>query len=113
MKSRLSSTIWTLVFVNGLALFGIIGLSFHAGRESNGNSLLDFTSLPSGSSGGVILAVLLSLAVGGFLAWRLGSAVVTPVQQLAQFSERLAAGGGPAPADNQLDERTCLFFEEL
>src|SRR5437870_2807968 len=113
MKSRLSSTIWTLVFVNGLALFGIIGLSFHAGRESNGNSLLDFTSLPSGSSGGVILAVLLSLAVGGFLAWRLGSAVVTPVQQLAEFSERLAAGDARARADIQSNDELGYISENL
>jgi len=92
MKSRLSSTVWTLVFVNGLALFVVIGLAFHAGREAGDKSLLDFTSLPSGASGGVILAALLALAVGGFLAWRLGSSVVTPVQQLAEFSERIAAG---------------------
>src|SRR5258708_16062443 len=98
MKSRLSSTVWTLVFVNGLALFVVIGLAFHAGREAGADkSILDFASLPSGASGAVILSVLLSLAVGGFLAWRLGSSVVTPVQQLAEFSERLAAGDAPAP----------------
>src|SRR5438309_1958626 len=113
MKSRLSSTIWTLVFVNGLALFVIIGLAFHAGRESNGNSLLDFASLPSGSSGGVIFAVLLSFAVGAFLAWRLGSAVVTPVQQLAEFSERLAAGDARARADIQSNDELGYISENL
>lgn len=113
MKSRLSSTIWTLVFVNGLAFFVIIGLAFHAGRESNGNSLLDFASLPSGSSGGVILAVLLSFAVGAFLAWRLGSSVVTPVQQLAEFSERLAAGDARARADIQSNDELGYISENL
>ena len=54
MKSRLSSTIWTLVFVNGLALFIVLGLAFHAGRESGGASLFDFGSLPSGASGAVL-----------------------------------------------------------
>src|SRR5260370_3997849 len=91
MKSRLSSTVWTLVFVNGLALFVVIGLAFHAGREAADKSLLDFTSLPSGASGGVILAALLALAVGRFLAWRLGSSLATPVSQRAEFSERSAA----------------------
>src|SRR5438132_251136 len=113
MKSRLSSTIWTLVFVNGLALFVIIGLAFHAGRESNGNSLLDFASLPSGSSGGVIFAVLLSFAVGAFLAWRLGSSVVTPIQQLAEFSERLAAGDARARADIQSNDELGYISENL
>src|SRR5258707_4416729 len=76
MKSRLSSTVWTLVVVNGLALLVVIGLAFHAGREAGGDkSILDFASLPSGASGAMILAVLLSLVVGGFLAWRLGSSV--------------------------------------
>jgi len=113
MKSRLSSTIWTLVFVNGLALLVIIGLAFHAGRESNGNSLLDFASLPSGSSGGVIFAVLLSFAVGAFLAWRLGSSVVTPVRQLAEFSERLAAGDARARADIQSNDELGYISENL
>src|SRR5438094_5193666 len=113
MKSRLSSTIWALVFVNGLALFVVIGLAFHAGRESNGNSLLDFASLPSGSSGGVIFAVLLSFAVGAFLAWRLGSSVVTPVQQLAEFSERLAAGDARARADVQSNDELGYISENL
>src|SRR5258707_15731333 len=97
MKSRLSSTVWTLVVVNGLALLVVIGLAFHAGREAGGDkSILDFASLPSGASGAVILAVLLSLVVGGFLAWRLGSSVVTPERQLAEFSQRLA-GRDPLP----------------
>src|SRR5260370_21124937 len=114
MKSRLSSTVWTVVVVNGLALFVVIGLAFHAGREAGGDkSILDFTSLPSGASGAVILAVLLSLAVGGFLAWRLGSSVVTPVQQLAEFSERLAAGDARARADLHSDNELGYISENL
>src|SRR2546429_6790500 len=89
MKSRLSSTVWTLVFVNGLALLVIIGLAFHAGREAGEKSLLDFASLPSSASGGVILAVLLALAARAFLVWPLCSSVITPLQQLAEFSEPL------------------------
>ena len=61
MKSRLSSTIWTLVIVNGLASFVLIGLAFHAGREANGNSLFDLPSLPGAASGPVVGAFLLAL----------------------------------------------------
>src|ERR1700747_1329600 len=114
MKSRLSSTVWTLVIVNGLALFLVIGLAFHAGREAGGDkSILDFASLPSGASGAVILAVPLSLVVGGFLAWRLGSSVATPVQQLAEFSERLAAGDARARAELQSDNELGYISENL
>src|SRR5438552_15885103 len=113
MKSRLSSTIWTLVIVNGLALFVVIGLAFHAGREAKDSSLFDFASLPSAASGGVIFAVLLSLAVGAFISWRLSGAVVTPVQQLAEFSERLAAGDARARADVQSNDELGYIAENL
>jgi methyl-accepting chemotaxis protein len=92
MKSRLSSTIWTLVLTNGVILFAVLGLAYSAGRQSGGASLFDFGSLPSGASGSVMLAVLLALGMAIFMAWRLGSKLLTPVQELAQFSERIAAG---------------------
>ena len=113
MKSRLSSTIWTLVFVNGLALFIVIGLAFHAGREAKDYSLFDFGSLPSGASSGIFFAVLLSLGVGGFLAWRLGSAVITPVQQLAEFSERIAAGDPRARVEVHSSDELGYISENL
>ena len=92
MKSRLSSTIWTLVLTNGVILFAVLGLAYSAGRQSGGASLFDFGALPSGASGSVMLAVLLALGMAIFMAWRLGSKLLTPVQELAQFSERIAAG---------------------
>ncbi len=113
MKSRLSSTIWTLVFVNGLALFIVLGLAYHAGRESGGASLFDFGSLPSGASGAVMGAALLSLGVAAFMAWRLGSVVVTPVQSLTEFSERLAAGDPRARAEVLSNDELGLIAENL
>src|SRR5882762_1373442 len=98
MKSRLSSTIWTLVLVNGLVLFGVLWLAYNAGRLSNGASMLDFGSLPSGASGSVIFALFLVLGAIVFLAWRLNSSFVAPVQELAQFSERFATGDPPPRA---------------
>src|SRR2546430_9868275 len=108
MKSRLSSTIWTLVFVNGLALFIVLGLAYHAGRESGGVSLFDFGNLPSGASGSVMGAALLALGVAAILAWRLSSSVVTPVQNLTEFSERLAAGRPPPRAQSPSHHQTRL-----
>src|SRR5690242_20804219 len=99
MKSRLSSTIWTLVLVNGLALLGVLWLAYSAGRQSGGASMLDFGALPSAASGSVLFAVLLALATDVFLAWRLKSTFVGPTQELAQFSERFAAGDSRARAE--------------
>src|SRR5260370_35386982 len=48
MKSRLRSTIWTLVLVNGLVLFGVLWLADSARRQSNGACKLHFGSLPRG-----------------------------------------------------------------
>src|SRR6202790_471364 len=99
MKSRLSSTIWTLVLANGLVLFGVLGLGYHAGKESGGAFMLDFGSLPSAASGAVLLGLLLAVSMGVFLAWRLGSGLLGPIQELAEFSERLAAGDPRARAE--------------
>ncbi len=41
MKSRLSSTVWTLVLLNLAALFIVLGLAFSAGKQSNGASIFD------------------------------------------------------------------------
>ena len=51
MKSRMSSTIWTLALVNGIALFAVLWLAYSAGRQSGGASMLDFGALRLSQSG--------------------------------------------------------------
>jgi methyl-accepting chemotaxis protein len=92
MKSRLSSTIWTLVVLNGIVLAAVIALAYNAGRQSGNVSILDFASLPSAAVGGAAFAVGLALLVTILLAWRLGGGLLSPVKELAKFSERLAVG---------------------
>ena len=79
MKSRLSSTIWTLVLLNGVVGFIVLGLAFSAGKKAGEASLLDFGS-PAG--GTVLFAVVLALATALILAWRFG-ALLGPVRSLA------------------------------
>src|SRR6266849_5607533 len=113
MKSRLSSTIWTLVLVNGLVLLGVLWLAYNAGRQSGGASMLDFGSLPSGASGSILFALFLVMAVVFFLVWRLNGAFVTPVQELALFSERLAAGDARARAEVTSNDEFGHIAENL
>src|SRR5467141_3837560 len=113
MKSRLSSTIWTLVLVNGLVLFGVLWLAYSAGRQSNGASILDFGSLPSGARGSVLFALFLALGSIFFLAWRLNSTFVSRVQELAQFSERFAAGDSKARAEVSSNDELGYIAENL
>src|SRR5260370_38309443 len=94
MKSRLSSTIWTLVLLNGVIGFVVLGLAFSAGKKAGEASLFDFGS-PAG--GTVLFAIVLALATAGILAWRFG-ALRGPGQALAEFSRTLGAGGAPARA---------------
>jgi methyl-accepting chemotaxis protein len=99
MKSRLSSTIWTLVVFNGIVLAAVIALAYNAGRQSGNVSILDFAALPSGTVGAVALAVGLALLMTIVLAWRLGGSLLAPVNDLAKFSERLAVGDPKARAE--------------
>ena len=99
MKSRLSSTIWTLVVFNGIVLAAVIALAYNAGHQSGNASILDFAALPSGAAGSAALAVGLALLMTIILAWRLGGSLLAPVSDLAKFSERLAVGDPKARAE--------------
>jgi len=99
MKSRLSSTIWTLVVFNGIVLAAVIALAYNAGHQSGNASILDFSALPSGAVGSAALAVGLALLMTIILAWRLGGSLLAPVSDLAKFSERLAVGDPKARAE--------------
>jgi twitching motility protein PilJ len=96
MKTRLSSTIWLLVAWTTAALIGVLGLAFHAGRNSAGQSLLNATSLPPSASTALLGAVALALAAAVSLVVVLSSRVLKPASELAQFSERLASGDARA-----------------
>src|SRR3989441_5458193 len=109
MKSRLSSTIWTLVFLNGLVLFAVLTLAFSAGKKAGEASLFDFGS-PAG--GTVILAIVLAAGTALILAWRFG-ALLGPLRALAEFSERLAAGDPRARADVNTNDELGYIAENL
>src|SRR5246127_3401663 len=106
MKSRLSSTIWMLVFLNAVALAGAIWFSYSAGKQAaNGGSPLE--------SSGTIVAVVIAIGMSIVLAWRLGAAILTPVGELASFSERLAAGDGKARAEVGTNDEFGYIAENL
>jgi len=109
MKSRLSSTIWTLVLLNGVVGFAVLGLAFSAGKKAGDASLFDFGS-PAG--GTVLIAIVLALATAVILAWRFG-AMLGPVQALAEFSERMAAGDPRARAEVTSNDELGYIAENL
>jgi len=104
MKSRLSSTIWTLIILNGVALFVVLGLAYNAGRQSSAGAF---------EPGGLIIPAIVALGISIVLAWRLGGSILSPVSELAEFSERLAAGDAKARADVTSNDEFGYIAENL
>ncbi|MGB9419968.1 MAG: HAMP domain-containing protein, partial [Candidatus Acidiferrum sp.] len=105
MKSRLSTTVWTLIILNGVALFAVLGLAFYAGRQAGNATAIDPTSL--------IIPGVVALAMTIILAWRLGGGILSPVKELSDFSERLAAGDAKVRADVSADNEFGFIAENL
>jgi methyl-accepting chemotaxis protein len=99
MKGRLSSTIAMLGIVNLVALFAVLFLAFGAGSNANGLSVFDFGSLPSGAGLRVLMAAAVCLAAGLGVWFTLSNRLSKPVNDLYEFSEKLAAGTFQARTD--------------
>src|SRR5271169_3950158 len=93
MKSRLSSTIWTLIILNAFALFIVLGLAYSAGKQAGSSTSGGFDAT------GLIIPVVLALGITIVLAWRLGGSILSTVTELSDFAEQLAAGDAKARAD--------------
>jgi methyl-accepting chemotaxis protein len=102
---------WTLVIINGLGLFFVIGLAFHAGRQAARNRC--WTSPVASGQRRRNHGCAAGAGRGRISRRRLGAVVVTPAQQLAEFSERLAAGDPRARADVQSDNELGYISENL
>jgi twitching motility protein PilJ len=113
MKARLSSTIWLLVFWISIALFGVLGLAYHAGKESGGVALTDAGSLPSASTGPLLFAVVLGVAGVLSIVYVLSKRVLGPVGELAKFSERLVAGDVRARAEVEANDEFGFIAENF
>jgi methyl-accepting chemotaxis protein len=106
MKSRLSSTILGLVFLNALALAAAIWFAFSAGKQAaNGGTPFE--------SSGTIIAVVIAIGICIVLFWRLSSTILAPIGELASFSERLAAGDGKARAEVGTNDEFGYIAENL
>src|SRR5208282_5880893 len=100
-----STTIWLLIILNGGALFTVLGLAYSAGRQAGNATGFE----PSG----LIIPAIVALGMIIVLAWRLGAGILAPVNELADFSERLAAGDAKARADVSLNNEFGHIAENL
>ena len=92
MKGHLGKAIWTWVMVNVGALFAVLGLAYGAGARSGGLTILDFGALSRNAGLELLGALLITVATGFALLVFLGNRILRPVKELADASEKLAAG---------------------
>src|SRR5579883_931444 len=92
MKGRLSSTIWMIVTVNVAAVLLVLWLAYEAGSHSGGLGLRDAGALSGNSGPQLLFAIVIGGAAALFTLMMLGSKVVKPVQEITDFSEKIAAG---------------------
>ena len=104
MKSRLSSTIWTLIILNAFAFVVVLALAYNAGRQSSGGAF---------DASGLIIPGIVAIGISIILAWRLGGSILSPISELADFSERLAAGDAKARADVTSNDEFGYIAENL
>jgi len=104
MKSRLSSTLNLLVFANVAAYAVAIWFAFSAGKQAGSGG--------SSESTGIIIAGVVALAMTIVLFWRLGT-ISAPLNELAAFSERLAAGDAKARVDIQTGDEFGYIADNL
>ncbi|HTK95053.1 MAG TPA: methyl-accepting chemotaxis protein [Terriglobales bacterium] len=94
----MSSTIWMLVGINFVAMVLVLLLGYWAGGWAKGLPFLDgFSSSDAGKD--LLFAIALLVGASIVSAMLLASKVLAPVKELADFSERLAAGDYRAKAD--------------
>jgi len=113
MKGRLTSTVWMLTFWVVVALVCVLGLAYGAGARSGGASILDFSALPSTAATELLGAMVLVLATGIICMRTLGSKVLEPLKDLADFAERVGAGDNKARLDAHSGDDFAFIAENL
>lgn len=113
MKGRLGKTIWTLVLAGVASLFTVLGLAYKAGSKSGGVSMLDLGALPSEAVFPLAIAAVLCFGLSIALFVVLGNRILKPVEQLTEYSEKVAAGDSRASVDLSAEDEFALIVENF
>lgn len=111
MKGRITATVWKWAGINAAALMAVLLLAYGAGSSSGGLGLRDFGALPQSAGFQLLGALFLVVAVTVAFVILLGSRVLKPVQQLAEFSERVAQGDFSTPVEIHSEDDFALIAE--
>jgi len=92
MKGRLNSTLWTMVFVDVVALFMVLLLAYSAGANSGGLGISDFGALGRGAGIKLLFAFFIAAVAGLWTFITIANRVLAPVKRLSDFAERFSQG---------------------
>src|SRR5689334_4044556 len=91
MKGRLNSTLWLMVTIDVVALFGVLWLAYSAGEQGK-LPITDFGGLGQGSGIRLLLAFVVAAGAGAYTYITINNRVLIPVKRLSDFSERFSQG---------------------
>jgi len=113
MNSRLRSTIWTLLLAGAVSLIAMLGLAFSAGSKSGGSSMFDFGSLPAAAVLQLVIAGALCVGLLIALSTVLGNRILGPVERLAEYSKKAAAGDARASVELNAEDEFSFILENF
>jgi len=113
MNGRLRNTIWTLLLAGVVCLIAMLGFAYSAGSKSGGLSMFDFGSLPSAAAVPLAIAAVLCLGLVIALFTILGGRVLAPVEQLAEYSKKVASGDTRATVDLKSEDEFAQIVENF
>ena len=113
MNGRLRNTIWTLLLAGVVSLVAMLSLAYSAGSKSGGLSMFDLGSLPSSVVAQLAIAAALCLGLVIALFTVLGGRVLGPVEQLAEYSKKIASGDSRATVELKAEDEFSVILENF
>ena len=100
--------------LTGIAgIFAVLFLAYHAGLKADGHPILDAAALPAEAMVSLVIAGIFCLAVSVALVKVLGNRIVRPIEQVAEFSQKFAAGDARAHVQFDSQDEFAAIVENF
>jgi twitching motility protein PilJ len=96
-----------------VGIFAVLFLAYHAGLKADGHSILDVGALPAEAVLSLAIAVLFCAGVSFALVKILGNRIVRPIEQVAEYSQKFAAGDPRANVQLDAEDEFALIVENF
>jgi methyl-accepting chemotaxis protein len=96
-----------------VGIFAVLFLAYHAGLKADGHSILDAGALPADALVSLVMAGLFCLGVSVALVKVLGNRIVHPIEQVAEYSQKFAAGDPRAHVQLDAQDEFSVIVENF